>query len=135
MMPIREMTDEDREAVLNWITIQTQNAANEVLHKFRNYAVIGFLILLIGIGAATWWTNRNAYESRGVICKIIKQGDYQAYQYEKEGTITNAQLRRALTASQEYRKLLLPAQGCDTDYTKPHQRQVGPSTSIAPRNR
>lgn len=111
--------------------------ARQRLHRYRNGAVIGFLILLGGIGYALHDTAQKSYDARGVLCKIIKSGDVQTYQYAQDGLINRAQLHRALSASAEYRKLLAPGRGCDTKITpqpKPaqHPTHEAPGAPAAP---
>ena len=133
------LTEEERQVFLDWITAQTKRAAEEsshhVLKIFRNYAAVAFLIIVLAFIWQSHQITNKSYESRGVVCKIIKQGDYQAYQYVADGTINKTQLKRALKASVEYRKLLAPAKGCNTDYTSsPNPNApVKPNTGVAPR--
>lgn len=138
-MPSTHLTDEEREDFLNWISAQTKRAAEESSHHvltiFRNYAIAAFLVIILAFVWVSHEAGNQRQEIGGVVCKIIKQGDYQAYQYAAEGTINKKQLKRALTASVQYRRALTPAKGCDTSYTShPNPNApVKPNTGVAPR--
>lgn len=115
----------DTEVFLELVTKQTER----VLRKYKRRAVSGFLLLLIGIGIAIGLQQRSSYEARGVVCQILTDADKTTYAYEKEGTITKRQLRRALRASAAYRRRLLPAPHCSDDVTPPPP----PGAQVLPR--
>lgn len=91
--------------------------AQGVLKRYRNQALIGFLVLLLGLGYAIKDTHDKSRAGRSVLCQIIERGDKQAYIYRDEHTITTQQLHRALAQSVEYRKLLNA--GCSLKITPP----------------
>lgn len=108
--------------------------ADKRLRKYRNQALVGFLLLVIAVAYSFYDAAQRSYKARGVVCQIIKQGDYQAYQYHKEGTISTLQLKRSLDQSVHYRKLLAPSDKCDTNFTEPpNMTSPGPATTQAPR--
>jgi hypothetical protein len=91
--------------------------ADARLRRYRNQALVGFLILLFGIGYVLHDLHATSQQARGVVCQIITRGDKQAYVYRHEGLINAKQLHRALIQSAEDRKLL--AANCDTGLTPP----------------
>lgn len=105
--------------------------ARKILRRYRNGAVVAFLLLAFGVGYAVHLTSAKSYEARGVVCRIIKQGDLQTYEYARDGLINQTQLRRALQASVVYRKQLSPAKGCDTNFTQPPKGR-GTATLASP---
>ena len=100
-----------------------RQAARKVLRNYVLGVAVAFLLVLGGLVYVTHLVTQKSFHARGVVCQIIKQGDYQAYQYQADGTISDAQLKRALKQSVEYRKLLAPAENCDTEYTNPLPRR------------
>lgn len=114
---------------LAWVSAQTrsacESAARKAVRRYRNQALVGFIALLLGIGYAVKDQHDQSYKARGVLCQIIRQGDQQAYAYVADGTLTKAQLDRALKASAHYRELLSPGKGCTTDITPPPTATAG----------
>lgn len=121
---------------LAWVSEQTRSAcersARNAVRRYRNQALAGFFILLLGIGWAVKDQHDQSYKARGVLCQIISQGDQQAYSYVTDGTITKVQLDRALKASAHYRELLSPGKGCTTSITPAPQTQPAPAPATPP---
>lgn len=110
--------------------------ADARLRRYRNQALIGFLILVAGIGYVLHDLHATSQHARGVVCQIITRGDKQAYIYKTEGLINAQQLHRALVQSAEDRKLL--DANCDTSITPPPKGlhgPTGPATPPAPHGR
>jgi hypothetical protein len=106
--------------------------ADARLKRYRNQAVVGFLILVAGLGYVVHDLHTTSQRARGVVCQIISRGDKQAYVYKAEGLINAKQLHRALVQSAEDRKLL--DANCDTGLTPPPKIKgpTGPATPPAP---
>jgi hypothetical protein len=112
-----------------------RHESNKRLRRYRNQAIIGFLILAAGIGFAIKDQHDTSQRARQVVCQIITRGDKQAYIYTREGVINSTQLHRALTQSAEDRKLL--DANCDTGITPPptHVGVPGRAAPVAPHGR
>lgn len=90
--------------------------------SYRRRVMVGFLILFAGLGYAIHDNRERGTQSRAVLCQIITGGDVALYAYEREGTISRPQLRRALRQSADYRRLLSPAPSCSPSLTPPPVR-------------
>lgn len=104
---------------LEFLTEQTRRAVHKALAWRTRSALIGFLILLFGVGYAVHDTSHRAYKSRGVLCALVTRGDALTYQYWAEGTITASQLQRTLQVSADARRDLAPGKGCYKHVTPP----------------
>jgi hypothetical protein len=96
--------------------------------RYRLQAIVGFLVLALGLGYAIRDNRERSTRARGVVCQIITAGDSTAYAYEREGTISRRQLLRALRQSAEYRALLGPAPACSPGLTPPPRRPAAVPT-------
>lgn len=123
------------EAQLAFLTEQTERAARksarEAVRGYRNSALVGFAILLGGLGGGFWAQQHDASEARNaivisgrnvavsgcndrfrqqqVIRGIIRSGSKQIDRYESEGTLTPAQGKRAQIENRKsVRKVKLP---------------------------
>jgi hypothetical protein len=91
----------------------------KAIRRTLRWAVLGYLLLVVGLGYAIHDNRQRSTAGRAVLCKIITQGDSTSYAYSREGTINPAQLRRALRQSAEYRRQLGPAPACSPGITPP----------------
>lgn len=134
MSSLTPLTEEQ----LALLTEQTERASRKsaihAVRQYRNRALVGFCILLFGIGGVVLDNRHQSEVARGVLCTIIKRGDVQAYAYEREGTITRAQLDRALAESARSRELLAPGKNCDSSITPaPPVAKPGPAAPPVPK--
>lgn len=59
---MKHLSDEEKLHFGEWIATQTKHAADRVLRRYRNGAIIGFLILALGCGYSISYSN-NRFDS------------------------------------------------------------------------
>lgn len=126
------MTEPMTEEQLNLISETTNHATRKALNHYRRQALVGFAILLLGIGGGVAHNHNTSVRARSVLCKIITDGDRTVYQYEREKLLTHQQVTRALEKSAQYRKEIGPAPGCSEHITPPPPPPGPLSTSAIP---
>lgn len=98
---------------------------------WRTLVMVGYLIMFLGLSYTIHDSRERSIKSRGVVCEILTGGDATLYAYQREGTITERQLRRGLRQSAEYREKLGPAPACVSTLT-PEPRRLPPVPSARP---
>lgn len=102
---------------LAFFTEQTRRAVHHALRRYTAASVVGFLILLAGVGYSIHDTAHRSYRARSVLCTLITRSDVQLYHYADEGAITQDQLHRSLRLSAESRHDLQPGSSCSDSIT------------------
>ena len=101
-------------------------SAHRVLRNYTRRALIGFFLLLVGVGYAingNTQTLKDSHERgqkvRTVICTILTESDYQAYAFTKKHNLNAESLQASLKATAHYREEVGPAPGCNGTITPP----------------
>jgi hypothetical protein len=91
----------------------------KAIRRYVTIATLGYVLMAAGLGYVIHDNRQRSTAGRAVLCKIITQGDSTVYAYQREGTLTDRQVARALKQSAEYRRQLGPAPACSPGITPP----------------
>lgn len=101
-------------------------SSDNVLKRYSRKALVGFLLLLVGVGFAVNGSHNALNDSRErgtklrtVICLVLTQADGGLYEQHAEGKLSSNELTAALVETAEFRKDIGPAPGCLTTPTPP----------------
>lgn len=106
-------------AVKTEVAKQTSRAITHVLRRYIFGALVGYVLMAVGLGYVIKDNRDRATQGRAVLCRIIRDGDSTTYAYQREGLLNERQLRRALAKSAQYRRELGPAPACSASITPP----------------
>lgn len=99
------------------------HTVRKAIRRTRVQAIVGYLVLALGLGYVIHDNRERSTAGRAVLCKIIRQGDSTTYAYQREHLLNDRQVRRALRQSAEYRRQLGPAPACSPAITPPPMPQ------------
>jgi hypothetical protein len=86
---------------MDWVSEQVHRAANKAARRSRNQSLIGFLILLLGIGFVQWDGHHRSDAARDA---IVQTGNVIAVDGCNRDYVSRKEIRAVLARSRDFQK-------------------------------